>query len=159
MKLSELSRYYLIYFSTIILFWCLFILIDLDSINITFFTLAFLWHFSMMAPGIREKVLIKNNRFSFLTVAVKVNYYLQMFLPIQKFTYGPSLVRALSPLLFTFILFVAGGTGNLLFTLWGSFVFELIYLISNKKIKVRKDDPEIPPVIPSEEKAHEELPH
>ena len=157
MKLSEQGRYYLIHFVTVAIFWLIFILLDLDFINIIFFVMAYVWHFALMAPGVREKILTSNTRFSFLSVTIRVNHYLQMFLPAQKIPHGPSFVRALSPLIFSFMLLVAGGSGNLLFTLFGSFVFEVIYLFLNKKVVTpeRKDDREIPPAIPSEENVHE----
>ena len=157
MKLSELSRYYLINFGSIIILWTFLLLIDIDVINITFFILGFIWHFALLAPGIKEKILTHKNRFSFLTIAIKTNYYLQMFIPVEKIPYGPSIVRAISPFIFSSILFVVGASGNLLFPLMGSACFEIIYLFTHRKIKIKehKDDPEIPPVIPSEESVHE----
>jgi hypothetical protein len=101
-----------------------------------------------MVPDMRDKVLNGKIKYSFLGITVRVNHYLQLFLPVQKIPYGASFVRAISPLLFSFILLVAGGTGNLLFTLLGSFVFELIYLVS----KGRKGNQEILPKSPSEER-------
>lgn len=160
MKLSEKSRYYLINFVTVAVFWLIFIFLEFDFINITFFVMAYIWHFSLMAPGVREKILIGNTRFSFLSITIRLNYYLQLFLPTNKIPYGPSFVRALSPLLFAFLLLVAGGAGNLYFPLLGSFIFEIIYLVQNKSksqaiIKEHKDDREIPPAIPIAENSHE----
>lgn len=109
--------------------------------------MAFIWHFALMVPEIKEKVLSGKIRYSFLGVTVRMNHYLQVFLPANKIPFGASLVRALSPLLFSFVLLVAGGTGNILFTLLGSFVFEVIYLA----LKGRRETPEIPKVIPNEE--------
>lgn len=147
MKLSDTSRYYLISFLTVAVFWLIFNLLDFDFINITFFIMAFIWHFALMVPEIKEKVLSGKIRYSFLGVTVRMNHYLQVFLPANKIPFGASLVRALSPLLFSFVLLVAGGTGNILFTLLGSFVFEVIYLA----LKGRRETPEIPKVIPNEE--------
>lgn len=144
MKLTEQSRYYLIHFVTVAAFWLIFILFDFEFVNIIFFVMAYIWHFALMAPGVREKILTGNTRFSFLSVTIRVNHYLQMFLPAHKIPYGPSMVRALSPLIFSFMLLVAGGTGNILFTLAGSFVFEIIFLYLNNKIHF-KGSPEITP--------------
>lgn len=157
MKLSEQGRYYLIHFVTVAVVWLVFILLDFEFVNIIFFVMAYVWHFSLMAPGVREKILTSNARFSFLSVTMRVNHYLQMFLPAHKIPYGPSVVRAISPLVFSFMLLVAGGAGNLLFTILGSLVFETIYLFLNKKIVTpeHKDDHEIPPAIPSEGNVHE----
>jgi hypothetical protein len=154
MKLSEQSRYYLISFVTAAIFWLVFVLLEIEFINITFFIMAFIWHFALLAPGLRQKVFNKNIKFSFIGITIRINHYLQMFLPAHKIPYGPSLIRALSPLIFSFLLFVAGGIGNLFFTILGSFVFEVIYLLT-KGPKEHRDDPEIPPAIPSEESVRE----
>jgi hypothetical protein len=154
MKLSEQSRYYLISFVTAAIFWIVFVVLEIEFINITFFIMAFIWHFALLTPGLRQKVFNKNIKFSFIGITIRINHYLQMFLPAHKIPYGPSLIRALSPLIFSFLLFVAGGIGNLLFTILGSFVFEVIYLLT-KGPKEHRDDPEIPPAIPSEESVHE----
>ncbi len=71
-----------------------------------------------------------------------------MFLPTHKWRFGPGVVRAISPFLFTSILLIVGGSGNLLFTLMGSFIFELVYFYFNKKFKVHLDVQENPPVSP-----------
>jgi hypothetical protein len=155
MKLSELGRYYLISFVTAAIFWLAFLAIDIQLVNVVFFILAFIWHFTLLAPGIREKVLTQNKRFSFLSVIIRANYYLQLFLPAHKISHGAALVRAISPMFFSFLLFSVGGTGNLFFTLLGSFIFELLYLVMNKKPKEHKDDQETPPAIPSEGSASE----
>jgi hypothetical protein len=151
MKLSIQSRYYLISFITAAIFWLIFILLDIDFINVTFFIMSYIWHFTLLVPGIRENLLKRKIKYSFLSIVVKVNYYLQLFLPTEKIPYGASVVRAISPFLFSSVLLIAGGIGNLLFTLLGSLVFEAIYLV----MKVRRDDPEIPPAIPTEENVHE----
>ncbi len=156
MILTKQSRYYLISFITAALFWLLFYFLDVEFINISFFIMAFFWHFALLAPGVREKVIVQKTRFSFLSLALKFNYYLQMFIPSQKIPFGPSVVRAISPLLFSFLLMVAGGVGNLLFTLLGSLIFEVIYLrLHRVTTQVNKDDPEIPPAIPNAENIHE----
>jgi hypothetical protein len=150
-KLSETGRYYLISFITAAIFWLILIFLEIDFINIVFFIMAFVWHFALLAPGVREKILTSKNKLSFLSVTIRVNHYLQMFLPVHKIPRGPALVRALSPLVFSFMLFVAGGIGNLFFTLLGSLVFEFTYgiFLHKKVITMNISDPETPPAIPS----------
>lgn len=160
-KLSLLSQYYLISLINLLVCWGILSLLAIDFINIVFFLTAFVWHFTLLTPGLRETVLLKNHKYSFLSVVVRVNYYLQLFINIKKFSYSSSVVRALSPAIFTFFLFVFGGGGNILFTLLGSFIFEIVYLMTKKWLKLTvnplgdKDAAEIPPAIPNEEKFRE----
>lgn len=165
-RLTLLSQYYIISMVGLIVGWSLLSLIELDFINTVFFMTAYVWHFALVTPGLREKVLIHNHKFSFLSVAVRINYYLQLFINIKKIPFSTSLVRALSPCIFTFLLFIFGGSGNLLFTLLGSFCFECIYLSTRRFTKgfIPLGDiafQEIPPVIPNEENSleHSQNPH
>ena len=98
--------------------------------------LAFVWHFSILAPGVKEFSFSKKNKFSLLGIVYRINFYLQMFIYYPKFKFTKQCVRALSPFLFTGLLFLVGGNGNLLFTLLGSYFFELMYyLLIGRKIE------------------------
>lgn len=155
MMLSSLSRYYVISMSTFFVFWSLLFFLKIEFINILFFMTAFIWHFTLLTPGLKEKMLTKKQRFSFINVVVRINYYLQLFIKL-KFAFGPALVRAVSPLVFTLLLVVAGGSGNILFTLLGSMAFESAhYFLTKKTSAALTGDVEIPPAIPSEENFHE----
>jgi hypothetical protein len=117
--------------------------------------MAYIWHFSLMAPKVKEMALTSRNKFSMLAVVFKFNFYLQMFIHIKDFKYTSSLVRAISPFVFTVFLYLVGGSGNFLFTILGSFMFELIYLGIMKKIITNTVDLETPPMIPNEESSRE----
>ncbi len=159
--LSDIARYYLVFLVTVVLSWGLLSILNVEFLNQIFFIMAFVWHFALMTPDLKQKVFASYHRLSFLSVVIRVDHYLHLFIKIEKIPFGSSLIRGLSPLLFTFILFVLGGNGNLLFTLLGSVLFESIYLAVYKKWKkdsiplVDRDDSEIPPAIPSEEINHE----
>lgn len=142
-KLTPKARYYIISFSNLAVCWGILYLLNLDFLNIIFFLTAFTWHFALLTPGLKEQILTSNNRFSFLAVVVRSNHYLQMFINLKRVPYASSIIRAISPVIFTLLLFMVGGKGNILFTLLGSFCFEAVYLVSKRK----KD--ELPP-IPSE---------
>ena len=123
---------------------------------------AYIWHFSLLTPGLKEKVMSSHHRLSFLAIVVRVNHYLQIFINIKRLPYASSFIRALSPGLFTFLLFLLGGSGNILFTLLGSFLFEVIYIVMKKKTSIfqsslleHKDNRDIAPMIPNAEKSHE----
>lgn len=155
-KLSALSRYYSISMFSFLIWWSVLYLLRIEFINILFFMTSFVWHFTLLTPGLKEKMLTQKQRFSFINVVVRVNYYLQLFIKIKKWSFGSSLVRALSPLIFTLLLVIAGGSGNILFTLMGSLAFETAhYLMTKKTIAAGPADPEIPPAIPSAENFHE----
>ena len=123
---------------------------------------AYIWHFSLVTPGLKEKVMTSHHRLSFLAIVVRVNHYLQIFINLKKLPYASSFIRALSPGLFTFMLFILGGTGNILFTILGSFLFEALYIFMKKKTAIfqsslleHRENPGTAPMIPSAEKSHE----
>lgn len=155
-KLSLLSQYYAISIFSFLLWWTVFAVLKIEFINTLFFVTSFVWHFTLLTPGLKEKMLTKKQRFSFINVVVRTNYYLQLFIKIKRFSFGASLVRALSPLFFTLLLVIAGGSGNVLFTILGSVAFETShYLLTRKFNEVLPGDAEIPPAIPNEEKSPE----
>jgi hypothetical protein len=159
-RLSVLARYYLISMVSFFICWSMFSLLKIEFVNTLFFMTSYVWHFTLLTPGLKEKMLTKKQRFSFINVVVRTNYYLQLFIKIKKVPFGPSIVRAISPMLFTFILMVVGGSGNILFTLLGSISFEAThyFLSRNSSTKFTLTPPsdfEIPPAIPSAESFHE----
>lgn len=161
-KLSIQARYYLISFVVFGLVWGFLALMSVEFINIIFFMTAYIWHFSLVTPGLKEKVMSSHHRLSFLAMVVRVNHYLQIFINIKRLPYASSFIRALSPGLFTFLLFILGGSGNILFTILGSFIFEVLYIVMKKKTTIfqtslseHKGNPDIPPMIPNAEKSHE----
>ncbi len=165
-RLSSMSHYYIISMMSFIFFFSILNFINFDFLNVCFFTMSFIWHFALMTPGLTELVLHRKNRLSFLSVVVRVNYYLQLFIRADKIPFKGSMVRAISPVLFSFLLMVLTGNGKILFTLLGSFCFESVYFLAIKMgwlqnnnlfnlTSTLPDDQEIPPTIPSEESAHE----
>lgn len=155
-KLSPLAQYYSITMFSFFIWWTVLYFLKIEFINILFFITSFVWHFTLLTPGLKEKMLTQKQRFSFINVVVRINYYLQLFIKIKKTEFGPSIVRALSPLIFTSLLVIAGGSGNVIFTIMGSIAFEAAhYLMTKKTTSTPPDDSEIPPTIPSAENSHE----
>lgn len=155
-RLSVLARYYITSMISFFIFWGILALLGIDYLNTLFFVLAFIWHFTLLTPGLKEKMLVSKQRFSFLNVVVRINYYLQLFIKIEKVPNGAAIVRALSPLAFTFLLMVLGGNGNILFTVLGSVCFEFSYYLVNRKPTLAPPtNPETPPAIPNAESFHE----
>ena len=159
-NLSLLARYYLVSMISFFICWSIFSILNIEFLNSLFFMMSYVWHFTLLTPGLKEKMLTQKQRFSFINVVVRTNYYLQLFIKIKRFSFGPSIVRAISPMVFTLILMVAGGSGNILFTLLGSICFEAThYFLSkdsqSKTTLIPLGDSEIPPRIPSAESFHE----
>lgn len=156
--LSPLARYYVKYILSFLIFFGILNLLGIYYNDQMFFIVTYIWHFTLMTPGLKEKMLTKKQRFSFLNVIVRINYYLQLFIKTDKvpFGIGPSLVRSISPLLFIFILKVVGGNGNMIFAFLGCAAFESIYWFTEKKAtSTPPGDPEIPPEIPNAEISRE----
>ena len=161
-KLSVLSKYYIFSFVNLGICYGIIYLIDIHFVDQIFFLTAFVWHFSLQTPGLKEKVMTNHHKLSFLAVVVRLNYYLQLFINIKRLPYASSLIRAISPALFTLLLFILGGQGNIIFTLLGSLCFEVIYMLVKKNTDVFGVNPlgntiglDTPPTIPNVEKTHE----
>lgn len=155
-RLSNLARYYLFSMVSFFICWTFFVLLKIEFINTLFFMTSYIWHFTLLTPGLKEKMLTKKQHYSFINMVVRTNYYLQLFIKIEKVPFRSSLIRALSPLLFTFLLMMVGGSGNVFFTLLGSFCFEWTYYLLNKKFTSgQQDAAETPPAIPNAENSHE----
>lgn len=165
MKLTVITRFYAISFVTAAIFWVLLTVCQVEFINIIFFLTAYIWHLALLTPGLKENVMTKHHKLSFLAMIVRANHYLQIFINLRRLPFASSFIRALSPALFTFLLFLVGGNGSIFFTLLGSFFYELIYLLVKKKTSLYSspsfnplehiNDLDTPPVIPSAEKTHE----
>jgi len=83
-KLSPLAQYYVKYISSFFVFFGFLNLLNVFYNNQLFFMVGYIWHFTLMTPGMKEKMLIKKQRFSFLNIIVRVNYYLQLFIKTSK---------------------------------------------------------------------------
>ncbi len=121
------SLYYFISLFSAVIYWLVFNLINIDFVNIVFFLLAYIWHFSLLVPGALEYAFKSKSKLSLYVIAIKANYYLQIFSKKFTFKFQAAMVRAISPLMFTGLLLILGGSGNLLFTLLGSLFFELTH--------------------------------
>ncbi len=158
-KITDLTKYYAISFSGAILFWFAMILVNAEFVDLIFFMTAYVWHFALLAPGLKEKILSSKQKYSFLSIIIRLNHYLQLFINLKKLPYTSSFIRALSPLLFTLLLLMSGGGGNLLFTILGSAIFEIIAATTRRFYKSNPSsqiiDQEILPEIPTAENSHE----
>lgn len=155
-NLSVLARYYATSMISFFVCWFILTILNIEFINTLFFMTSYVWHFTLLTPGLKEKMLTQKQRLSFINVVVRINYYLQLFIKIKKVPFGPAIVRAISPMLFTLTLMVVGGSGNILFTLLGSVCFEgTHYLFTRKTTSIPPIDSEIPPTIQSAESFHE----
>lgn len=163
MSFSLITKFYFFYLILLIMSWGILSLLGFEFFNIIFFITAFVWHFTLTLPGLRDKVLTRYHRLSFLSVVVRLNHYLQIFINLKSNKYASSIIRSISPLLFNLLIYLIGGYESIFFTLLGSFVFEFSFLFLYKKIIDREiltplvdtKTEEIPPMIPTEESSHE----
>lgn len=156
-KTSDLTRFYFFSFLGFIIAWGALSLLSKDFVNQVFFMTAYVWHFALLAPGLKEKVMARKQKYSFLAIITRANHYLQLFITLKNIPFASAIVRSLSPLAFTLMLLIFGGGGNLLFCLLGSACFEVVYYLLkrflNRPIFLgHTGAPEIPPEIPSEKK-------
>lgn len=133
-KLTERSKYYIVTFLPLGIFWILLTLINIEFENIVFFVMAYVWHLSLQTPGLRDMVIKSHGKLSFLGLMVKLNYYLQLFINFKNLPFASGIIRSFSPLLFALVINFLGGVGSILFTLLGSFLFEVIYFAYKKWI-------------------------
>ncbi len=165
MKFTTRVKFYAVSFSTAMLFWGILALSQVEFINIVFFLTAYVWHMALLTPGLKEDVMTKHHKLSFLAIIVRGNHYLQIFINLKRLPFASSFIRAISPALFTFLLFLVGGNGSMIFTLIGSLMYEVIYQVVKNKTHLfeaavisplmRINDQDIPPVIPNAENDHE----
>lgn len=156
------AKYYFVTFTVLLVLNGLFNFIDLSYPNIIFFTTAYVWHLALLTPGLKEIVLVTHHRLSFLAIIVRANHYLQLFINLKRVPFASSFIRALSPMIFTCLLYYVSGEGYILFTLLGSFTFELVYYLFKKFVGkevnvllTNTDDPKTRPEKSNEESAHE----
>ena len=153
-KLSDVNKYYLITFSSLGLMWAIFYLMNFEFMYIVFFIMSYVWHLALTVPGLKDRVLVSYHRLSFLSVIIRLNHYLQMFIKLKNIPYQTSIIRMLSPLIFTLVISVIVGQGSLLFTVLGSIFFEVIYIFVTKNTFNLLSGPSVqdtPPKIPNEE--------
>lgn len=161
LKITERSKYYFFTFSILMVWWGVFTIIELPFSDLFFFLTAYIWHLALVTPGLRDTVLRTHGKLSFLGLMVRLNYYLQLFINFKNLAYAPSFIRAISPLLFTLVLYVLGGSASVVYTIFGSLVFEVTYFFYKKIYKQertnlleRKVNPETPKEKMSEETSH-----
>ena len=120
--------------------------------------MSYIWHLALTLPGLKERVLVSYHRLSFLSVIIRLNHYLQMFIKLKNIPYQSSLIRMISPLIFTLIISILIGQGSVFFTLLGSIAFEVIYVFVTKNSLTPLSGLNVqdtPPKIQSEEISHE----
>jgi hypothetical protein len=117
--------------SFILLSW----VFKLDIMNTLFFTLGFSWNMAIVTPGLEERSAEGKYRFSFLRFVITINNYLKQLLStwISK-----SLIRTISPLLFSFSLSLITSDGYFVLSIVGSLSFEFIYYFSKEYLVKEK---------------------
>jgi hypothetical protein len=139
MKLKEIfkvnfghSRIYLKILPSLIISIIILDLLNFTFYNKIYFMLAFVWHFYMCFPGLEKRLEQRQYRFSLVKFAFVLNKKIHNLFkkPMDhKFSY---LIRFLSPLVFTLTVLLLTKSGNPLFCLAGSTVYEVTFCLVNK---------------------------
>ena len=134
MKKDRLEHYALGVFPLIFLTSILYLL-GTSWFSILFFFVSYAWAFALLTPNFNQKVLSRKYRYSFLRLVLNVNVFFQDLL---SGIIPSSFIRVFSPFSFCLIMFmIASYSGNLIFSVLGSLVFDVIYLTYHQ-VKLRK---------------------
>lgn len=113
-------------------------LIDTSGLNLLFVISSYLWSFTVLTPGVPEKIRSRRYRLS----SLKIIYKYQQLMNVRFARHSQSrflipLSRTLAPTLcFGGMSYITGG-GNPLFALLGALYFELILLLIRRMKFIR----------------------
>ena len=129
MTLNNENKYLLTYLIALLFLTIILWGVSLNYATLNFIILGFCWNLTIKAPTLREKLLLRKYRFSFLTFIFKLDSFLGSF--SEKY-WTQTLLRSLPPILISFCCFLISGNGLFFITLAGSGYFEIIYHFKNK---------------------------
>ena len=124
------KSFYLLFFIPLLIVVIILLFLKVLFISILFFCVAYTWHMALVTPGMREKVYSKAYRFSFLRVIFQWHDAGEKIFNTRDRKRVTLLLRTSSPFIFTFAVRLVAGSGNLLFSLLASLLFETIYFFS-----------------------------
>ena len=129
MTLNEDNKYLLTYLIALFILTLLLWGVSLNYSTLNFIILGFCWNFTLRAPSIREKMLLRKYKFSFLKMVFRFDNFLSS---LSEKYWTQTLIRSLPPLLISLLAFVISSDGWFFLTLLGSAYFELIYFFKNR---------------------------
>ncbi len=132
---GPLPRYYLYGFLPVIVFHLLIFLMGVHLLNLALSALGFLWPYSVMAPGIQERVQARQYRYSFLRFSIRFYWFVRQRLPLRPNSWMNSIAYLSFPLLFGFLLGGIAPLVNPAFALIGWALWH-IFLETDKKLKL-----------------------
>lgn len=104
-------------------------------LNQLFFMVACFWPFTMLYPGLNEKVMSRKYRFSTMRLFFWYNSLFAGFVKKES-PYGLKILfRGLPPVTLLLLAHLTSGAGNLLFVFGGFFLFELCHYFVHKIFK------------------------
>ncbi|MCK5884609.1 MAG: hypothetical protein KAG61_13035 [Bacteriovoracaceae bacterium] len=111
---------------------------EVRGLNILYFASSYLWSFTVITPGVSEKVRSRRYRLSFLKIIYKYQQLMNVRLGRHRYRkYILPLTRISAPLFcFGGMSYITGG-GNPGFALFGALYFELILLLIRRMKFIR----------------------
>jgi hypothetical protein len=130
--LSRLNRYYVygMPFSLIVIIFLFFLKVEVVAIGLC--TIGFFWGYSLYTPGLKEKILKKRNRFSFITLSFHFYQLIKGLLPCERWPFLLAFARVSMPLILSFIFYFISREANPLYTVLGWSFLELFLWIDLK---------------------------
>jgi hypothetical protein len=138
-SLSNVARYYLFSLLLLMLISFVFYVTDVGYNYFIFFILSYVWHFALAMPDLKRKVLTTYHKLSFLSVIIRFDHYLHVFIPNKGNRILRSFITSISPLCFALMLSIFSNSVSFVFTILGSIVFEVFRLFFLSRIIVGAD--------------------
>ncbi|WP_127718413.1 hypothetical protein [Halobacteriovorax sp. HLS] len=139
MTLNENNKYLLTYLIALIILTTLLWGVSLNYSSLNFIILGFCWNFTIKAPTLRERILLKKYKFSFLKFIFRLDDFLGSF---SESYWKNVFLRSLPPILISFFSYFLSSKGWFILTLAGSAYFELIYYLRLRQLEKKLDSVE-----------------
>lgn len=139
MTLNENNKYLLTYLIALIILTTLLWGVNLNYSSLNFIILGFCWNFTIKAPSLRERILLRKYRFSFLKFIFRLDDFLASF---SDNYWKSTLLRSLPPLLISLFSFILSSRGWFFLTLLGSAYFEFVYYLKLRQAQKNLDSVE-----------------
>ena len=131
------SRRLVIYYMQGLLPWPILVLIlhkmSSSHYDIILFSIAYLWHCVLNTPEDCWEDYLKKRRYRFSSIRMVLLLHRYLEKEMAVFLRYPPLIRFISPSVFNLLIMSLAGQGNFLYSLAGSFIFEVTFHLLNKK--------------------------
>ncbi|MDD0854425.1 hypothetical protein HBN50_15035 [Halobacteriovorax sp. GB3] len=123
-EMKPLTKYY---FKGLLPFFICALILEFTTLglmNKLYLYLGYLWPYALSTPGLREKILLRKYRFSFLRLSLRLDEILGRMIP--HFQLKREVVQGLLPFIYCLILFFVSFEGIPLLSIIGSILIALM---------------------------------